>query len=420
MQFSHLKNWILKNIVTPQRIQLVSLWYLLSLMVEERKHSLTAAATLSGMNKSQFSRFLKSHHNIAIQKLDNLSKSQAKQFGKVLKCLQDSLHWKIAIIVDSTIQHRSTRHTENGKKFNHGQGFVIGHQWTNIILIINGMIIPLPPIPYYSKKYCNTNGLTYNTEHELIIEYFESLNLKDYGLNCKPQEVIVLGDSGYDDQNIEKAIVKKEWNFIIALKKTRSVKSKEQFKKTRKNENWTQIAEFFRTHRWLKWQTIHISVNRHKKKRMDFRTRHFKGHLRYIGEVLLVCSEFKKRPDGRRKYLACNDLKATARQILIGYRIRWSIETFHKKVKMFLGFEDVATWNFNSVQSHVHWVYCAYLLLEAGPPGVTSKTKSMVEKQQKIRKIIGSKKISNEIQILTQINGKESLKNELKRALQVA
>jgi hypothetical protein len=34
--------------------------------------------------------------------------------------------------MDSTLlQNRSSLHPENSKKFNHGNGFVIGHQWTN-------------------------------------------------------------------------------------------------------------------------------------------------------------------------------------------------------------------------------------------------------------------------------------------------
>jgi len=45
-----------------------------------------------------------------------------------------------------------------------------------------------------------------------------------------------------------------------------------------------------------------------------------------------VCSEPKKRPDGRRKYLACNDASATARQIVVGYRLRWTVELFHKDI----------------------------------------------------------------------------------------
>jgi hypothetical protein len=39
-----------------------------------------------------------------------------------------------------------------------------------------------------------------------------------------------------------------------------------------------------------------------KRKRMAFRIRHTMGYLRYVGKVHVVCSEPRKRPDGRRKY----------------------------------------------------------------------------------------------------------------------
>ena len=55
---------------------------------------------------------------------------------------------------------------------------------------------------------------------------------------------------------------------------------------------------------------------------------------------------------------------------MIGYRVRWLIETFHKTVKMFMGFEDIASHSFGSVRSHVHLVYCAYILFNLNPPGV--------------------------------------------------
>src|SRR6266436_8572778 len=57
----------------------------------------------------------------------------------------------------------------------------------------------------------------------------------------------------------------------------------------------------------------------------------------------------RKRPEGRRKFLACSDLRVTARQIVLGYRLRWAVEIFHKNVKQHLGFEDVATSGFDSV-----------------------------------------------------------------------
>jgi len=71
-----------------------------------------------------------------------------------------------------------------------------------------------------------------------------------------------------------------------------------------KSKGWTQVTLFFKKHRWLKWETIRIFMNGTQKKRKDFRIRQFIGYLKNVGKVKIICSEYKKRPDGRRKYLA--------------------------------------------------------------------------------------------------------------------
>ena len=421
MNFRILKKWVLNRIQVNNRLKNVCIWYLLFLMVSTRKHSLDEAARFSGMNKSQFSRFLKNHSGLAVYNLHVLSKKQAKQFSKILNCLgKGSVPWRIALIIDSTIQNRSTLHTDNAKKFNHGKGFVIGHQWTNIVLVINDMLIPLQPIPFYSKNYCRKNKLQYKTENESVVEYISNLKLEDYTGPYDPKDVIVLADSGYDDKKIENAIAKKKWKFIIALNKTRGVKTQRQYSNTPKSKDWNQVGVLFNNYRRIKWQTIRIFTSSSKRKRMEFRIRQIIGYLRYVGKVQLICSKFKKRPYGRIKYLACNDLKAKPRQIIIGYRMRWAIETFHKDVKMFLGFEDVATRSFESVKAHVHWVYCAYILLHYPPPGVPAHIKSLADKQRRIQATIDSKDKARVIQLLTQINGVERYKNELRAVSQAA
>ena len=100
-----------------------------------------------------------------------------------------------------------------------GQGFVIGHQWTNIVLIINEILIPLPPIPFYSKQYCQDHNRSYWTEHELVVDYLANLNLEDYIGSHNPREVLVLTDSGYDNKKIQNIIIDKNWTFVMALKK---------------------------------------------------------------------------------------------------------------------------------------------------------------------------------------------------------
>src|SRR5262249_659947 len=120
------------------------------------------AARFSGLHKSQFSKMLKAHSKVAVYTLESLSKQQAKHVAKTLhKC--KGLPWKIALIVDSTLQHPPSLHPQNPQRFNHGTGFVIGHQWTNIVLIINDMLIPLRPIPFYSQRYCRDHALEYQT-----------------------------------------------------------------------------------------------------------------------------------------------------------------------------------------------------------------------------------------------------------------
>jgi hypothetical protein len=421
MNFRILKTWVLNRIQVNNRLKDVCLWYLLCLMVSSRKHSMEEAARFSGMNKSQCSRFLKNHSGLAVYNVHVLSKKQAKQFSKILNCLgKGSVPWRIALLIDSTIQNRSTLHTDNAKKFNHGKGFVIGHQWTNIVLLINDMVIPLQPIPFYSKNYCRKNELQYKTENESVVEYISNLKLEDYTGPYEPKDVIVLADSGYDDKKIENAIAKKKWKFIIALNKTRGVKTERQYWNTAKSKDWNQVAVLFNNCRRIKWQTIRIFTSSSKTKRMEFRIRQIIGYLRHVGKIQLICSEFKKRPYGRIKYLACNDLKAKPRQILMGYRMRWAIEIFHKAVKMFVGFEDVATTSFESVKAHVHWVYCAYILLHDPPPGVPAHIKSLADKQRRIKAIIDSKDKARVIQLLTQINGVECYKNELRAVSQAA
>ena len=327
------------------------------------------------------------------------------------------LPWKIAIIVDSTLQQRASLHPDNAKTFNHGNGFVIGHQWTNIVLVLNDMLMPLRPLPFYSQQYCREHQLEYQTEQNLGVADSEQLNLDDYIGSHDPREVIVLADTGYDNKQIETAIINKRWHFLMALKKTRSVKSEALYLATPTSRQWCSVFTFLRNHRRLKWQTIRVPTNGAKRKRMVFRTRDTIGYLRYVGQVQFVCSQYRNRPAGRRKSLACSDLRVTARQILIGYRLRWAVELFHKKIKQHLGFEDVATSGFDSVMSHVYGVYCAYILLHLSPPGVSVEAKSLGDKQRQLQRVLENQGQRRIIQKLTQIGGVERYKDELRQAL---
>ena len=88
-----------------------------------------------------------------------------------------------------------------------------------------------------------------------------------------------------------------------------------------------------------------------------------------------------------------------------------------KNIKQRLGFEDVSTSGFDSVKSHVDWVYCAYILLQMSPPGVGDEAGSLGDQQHQLQQYLDHKAKRSILQKLTQIGGVQRYKDELRQAL---
>src|SRR5215467_1246959 len=125
-----LHTWVKRHIAVRQRLERVCTSYVLFLMVATTKHSLKEAARFSGLHPSLFSKLLQSHAQVAITTLENLSKTQARQFAKALKRV-NGLPWKIVILFYSTLQHRASLHPHNLKTYNPGQEYIIVYHYTN-------------------------------------------------------------------------------------------------------------------------------------------------------------------------------------------------------------------------------------------------------------------------------------------------
>lgn len=87
MNLSRLKSWLNDTLSPSLRLRKVCVWYLIYLMISTRKHTLRGASEFSGINKSQFSRFLNNHAAMAAYALQDLSKKQARRFSAALDCL---------------------------------------------------------------------------------------------------------------------------------------------------------------------------------------------------------------------------------------------------------------------------------------------------------------------------------------------
>ena len=168
-----LHTWGKRHIAVRQRLERVCTSYLLFLMVATTKHSLKEAARFAGLPPSLCATLLLSHAQVASTTLEQLSKTQARQFAKALPRVH-GLPGKLALLLDATLQHRASLHPETPHTFHHGTGDVIGQQWTNVVLGLGDMLLPLQPIPFSSKQYCQAHARTYRSAHARVVAYLRA------------------------------------------------------------------------------------------------------------------------------------------------------------------------------------------------------------------------------------------------------
>jgi hypothetical protein len=379
----------------PTRLKNVIPAYLTSLMTEAHTHTLTHAAKLCGLAISQFSRLLSGHKELALEHLNRVARRRLKKVVGKRRQLVPGAIWKIAIIIDATLHTRSSRHIENSQRFNHGDGWVIGHQWTNIVILINNEIIPLPPIPFHTKKYCKENGLTYQPEHDRVIDFLATAIWADLLPGVDPREIAVLMDSGYDNKELETFIQLQGWSFVVSLKTSRTVQTATQ--------GLQNVVSLFKVTRKIGlWKTVRMIGGT---KRKEFRVRTLSAFLKGVPfEVEIACSE---KPNGKRIYLACSLKGASAAVISRTYKLRWRVEIFHKEVKSYLGFEDVGVMRFDAVEAHVYWVYTAYLLLFEL---LESDDKSILARRQNVEARIKNEEVGRLLKLNSRIDGRAAVR----------
>jgi hypothetical protein len=146
MRAQPVPTWSARHILVRRRLANVCTRSLVFLMVVTRNPSLAEAARFSGRHTSPCAQRLQAHRQGAVATLESLSKQPAKPVANARQKVTE-LPWDMAIVVESTLQHRARLHPANAQTFHHGQGCVVGHQWTKIVLLLQARRIPLRPIP---------------------------------------------------------------------------------------------------------------------------------------------------------------------------------------------------------------------------------------------------------------------------------
>ncbi len=146
MRARTVQTWIARRSGVRRRLERVCTSSLLVVLVVTTKHALEEAARFARRPKAQCAKMWQAQSHVAVSPLESLAKKHAKHVSQ-LRQKVPARPWPMAIVVERTLQPRARLHPDNAKTFNHGQGLVVGHQWTTSVVILNAMLIPLRPIP---------------------------------------------------------------------------------------------------------------------------------------------------------------------------------------------------------------------------------------------------------------------------------
>ena len=286
-------------------------------------------------------------------------------------------------LVDATLNSQAGKKTENtystgnrkrrprkgrryGKK-KHAQKNC--HSFTMGLLITpSGIRIPFCK-PYYTHEYCKKTGRAHRTTAEAAADLIRELPLPEEA------QVIVLGDTAYDSEAVQKACQDRSYSWIVPCNPERVLAGpKGKRPKVRSLlKDWSQWSR--QTIRLAPGQgsyAVYRRLSPHrigpKAKPRAYYAHQERRRVHSVGEVRLVFSTTQKdlptaTPDDV-KILMTNDLRLSVRAVIELYSLRWQIELFFKELKSTLGFHQYQFQKFEPVEGWAELALTTFMYLE--------------------------------------------------------
>ena len=161
----------------------------------------------------------------------------------------------------------------------------------------------------------------------------------------------VLMDSWYSSEEILTKISKKGKTFFTMLKKNRNFKSNRKVKRQlQEYQKYIHPKEYQRIFVNNQWHLVHQKI----------------GYIPKVGKVKILFTKFYNPTTMKAKelhYLCTNNVNLSPDDILLKYKDRWPIETFHKEIKQNLGFEKCIIRNKIGIKRHFLFQFIAHNIL---------------------------------------------------------
>ncbi|MCO8125388.1 transposase, partial [Stieleria sp. TO1_6] len=291
---------------------------------------------------------------------------------------------KFMFLIDATLVSQSGKKTQNTfstgnrtrrkikKGFRYNKKKVVRkkvHSFTFGLLITpSGIRIPMQ-IPHRTKEYCEQHGIVHMTTADAAAEMIRTLPLDD------DAEVVVLGDTAYESEVVEKACVEKGYTWVFPANPERVYEGPtgQRPKLRSRLKDWTSLslktirlrastgkyADYRRLSKWRVGPKMKPRVYyAHQERRM----------VRSIGDVQIVFSTMKpnleKATPDDVKILMTNAVWLSVTEVLELYSLRWQIELFFKELKSTLGFSQYSFIDFRAVEAWVNLAITTVLYLE--------------------------------------------------------
>ena len=374
---SKLKTFIGRTGVKPFARTMMLRIVLAFIMHRGRMSCSAAAGAISAepIHRGQLTRFLARprwrKHDFN-QPLMRMLLTQEKKRGKFMFVIDATLVSQAGKKTQNTFStgNRKRRKIKKGYRYNTKKVARKNvHSFTFGLLITpSGIRIPMQ-IPHRTKEYCAEHGIEHMTTAEAAAEMVRTLPLDD------DAEVVVLGDTAYESEVVEKACHEKGYTWVFPANPERVYEGPtgQRPKLRSRLKDWTSLSlktirlrastgKYAASRRLSTWR---VGPKMHPRVYYAYQE---KLAVRSVGDVQLVFStmtpDLKKATPDDVKILMTNAVGLSVTEVLELYSLRWQIELFFKELKSTLGFSQYSFIDFRAVDAWVNLAITTVLYLE--------------------------------------------------------
>ncbi len=237
-----------------------------------------------------------------------------------------------------------------------------------LLLTPRGFRLPFSK-SYYTRDYCQAKHRPYRTQTQLAAAMIAELSLP------VGSRVVVVGDTAFDAKCIRQACAPKGYTWVVPLNPERVLAGpRGQRPKVRSLIDGLRADQLVAM-RLHPGQGPYVAQRRlspwrvgPKAKPRTYYVHSRRQAVHSVGEVQLVFSTrtqpTKHQPVDIQKILMTNDRRASVRQVVQWYALRWQIELFFKELKSTLGFHQYRFRSFERVEGWDELVQVTFLYLE--------------------------------------------------------